>query len=245
MAELTKKDSKILEQSIEQMKNVLKIVTDNPNLHIVGITSEQYDRALGLETQTSQIYPYMTVLPADIDNDNDSYNKFILRLRGPQIKQVKGYRFVSHLVPINFGLNISYFTQDTKDLLNFIQRWKYNYRESTFVLKSKNNEFSIRIRVVLEPQLSFPQKNLDSGECYKLDARLTLHTYAGYITKHKLVDKAEIIAHIVRSGKTPKKEELDKLEETEIEMNFSIVDESEIPEEEKEKVDIDVIPEKE
>lgn len=195
MTQFNSWDCTLLVKSIEAVSTVCKRICGKPNIKIIGVTNEQYDYSYGIQQGTNQNYPYITVMPVDVDDEDVSYNKFVLNNSGFTAEyktEIKGdtlYKF--QLVPIKVNLTINYFTQNTVDLWQYIQRWKVNYRKATFNLVAGNN-FNVDIRTELSPNISFPEKNHESGDCYKVGGTMTLHTYAGQIFECKRIDKVQL-----------------------------------------------------
>lgn len=191
MTELSTFDSPILVSSLESVKTVARRLVGNPNIRVLGITNEQYDRELGITSGSDRYYPYITIMPTDVDDD-PTYNTFALNTDGWSVKRVENYIYKLRLVPVKFSLGLSYFTQDSKQVLHFIEKWKYNYRKCTFRLTDESEMFNVDIHVELEPLLRFPTKDMETGNCYKADGVMTLHTYAGQVVRQRIATQVEL-----------------------------------------------------
>lgn len=204
MTQLNSWDCTLLVKSIEAVSTVCRRICGKPNIKIVGVTNDQYDYTYGMQQGTNQSYPYITVMPNEVDDEEVSYNKFVLNNSGFTVgnsgnKVEDGYMvetrgdtvYKFQLVPIKVMLTINYFTQNTKDMWEYIQRWKVNYRKATFNLVA-GNDFNVDIRTELSPNITYPEKNHESGDCYKITGTMTLHTYAGQIFEKKTVDKIQL-----------------------------------------------------
>jgi hypothetical protein len=180
---IKKDSSKILVTSIEAVKSALRKMYDC-EVNILGVTSEDVNRELGRVTKQTKSYPYFNIRPVSIEENKSSYNSFALAKLGcTPIKNSDSYFYGYHLRPVILTCEISYFSQDYSQVLEYQQQLMFNVKEATVKITSQD-KYSIRIKMYPEvSNTSLPDKDLDSGNCYEIKNNLIIHTYAGILTK--------------------------------------------------------------
>lgn len=203
MQQINSFSSPILTQSIESVAIKLREICGIPNIKVMGITEQQFNRELGRVHSSDKFVPYWNVMPVSMENDT-TYNSFVASNMGFRTRQVGDCLFKFKLIPVKFMLRCMYYTQNTQQLLACMQKLSFNQRRSSFRLSSESG-FDVDIWTQVDSSLEFPQKNMSTGESYVLSTTMSLHTYAGEIFKYIPVKQINVNL-IEQVGNAPKEE---------------------------------------
>lgn len=177
-------ESPILKASYEFIKKMLARISGIPNIQVNGtLDSNDINRELGRTTLDISQYPYFNLVPTQLEDNLESYNSFTLKKFGTDPMQGKdSYWYSFHLRPCKITFTSAFFTQDFVEAINFMSNWHFNAREGTFKLSTKEG-FTVDIRVEIDPTISFPAKDFESGSPFKIESTFSLYTYTGDIYK--------------------------------------------------------------
>lgn len=202
-------ESPILKASYEFIKKMLAKISGIQDIPVVG-SSEASDinRELGRVTQDIKKYPYINIMPTQIEDNPDSYNQFTLKKYGNEPMLGKdNYWYTFHLRPCLLTFTCAFYTQDFSQALNFMANWHFNSREGTFKLKTREG-FEVDITVNIEPTANFPERDFGTGNPLRVETTFTLKTYTGYIYKVPNLDKVEKRSQFVSEFEVDNMEEL-------------------------------------
>lgn len=188
--------SNILLESIRHFKTKIKDIYTIEDVPVVSGNGNDVNRELGRTQKDVSYQKYFNITVASVEENEGPYNSFPSKKYGvANIRQNAGdYYYTLSLTPVACTLNVNFFTQSYYDLIQFSDCWVSNKREGTFQLLI-GGKFPLDIQVQLEPTVSFPEKDLSSGNPYMATTVAKLYTYCGYIYKTPTFTngKAEVV----------------------------------------------------
>lgn len=210
------KDLSILQASFEAIKSVLRKVSNDPKMLVVGVGQDDSgNRTSGIQLG-KDVTNFWEVKSASISPSNELNNFIGDRMGGKlNLKIETGIgSYNAQFVHADLVIRAIYHTQSVPELLMMTNKWVYWQDKLSFKLKLGDKVFEIEVKP--EESTSEPSKDLNSAEDYKLEVGFTMKTFCGIIQKGFVFKSIQLNTKLQNKNSKTIDEEIDIVEDEEL-----------------------------
>lgn len=223
------KDLSILQASFENIKNILRKVSNDPNVLVVGVGQDDSgNRTSGIQIG-KDVTNFWEVKAVTISPSTEVNNFITDRMGGKlNIGEIKTSiaKYKAQFKHTDLVIRAVYHTQSVYDLFKISNKWIYWQDKLSFKLQLGDRLFEIK--VFPEESTSEPSKDLNSAEDLKLEIGFTMKTFCGIIQSGYVFKSIQLNTKLVNKNNDVIDEEINIIEDKEL--NAKLIEDNEINE---------------
>lgn len=186
------KDLPVLEASLESITSILRKVSNDDKMLVVGTFGNEGSgqRTAGIQ-EGREVKDFWEVTATDcaVDTEQNSFVQDRIGRKTKVLTDGNKQQYHVQIKPMTVQIRAAFHSQSQLRVVQMMNKWLYWQDKLSLVITSKLGTY--RIRIDPDDSTPFPSKNLDSSENAKLSIGFVMRTFAGIVKTGFIIDKID------------------------------------------------------
>lgn len=186
-------------QFIEDVYSARSRIVGDRAIRVMAVSNgDAFERMLQNKELALEL-PVIAVSPSNIDPNDGSYNRAMMRKHGIpiQLSEDSNTWTVLRVAPYTLTLQVMMVTDDVLSALRMVDRW---LAHELWRMVLQFGDYSVKIKMTPDKNIQFPQPTPSSGggDQYRIVTNLKVETYSGYVWRIPSVRSVETTLGIIK-----------------------------------------------